>query len=125
MASSFLRKAEPSPSAAECRVVCRDRRTYGTATSENRKMDFLGKTGRPARHGECQFEVCGREFKEQPCAFPQHPSAALARAWGRVLRRAGASPGVDREGPFMAGLPGEPQSRGTWSLHGARRERGP
>lgn len=29
-------------------------------------MNFLGKAGRLARPEECQFEVCGHEFKEQP-----------------------------------------------------------
>ena len=49
-------------------------------------MNFLGKVSRLARHEECQFEVCGHEFKEQPsarlCAFPQH-LAAWAQAWRR------------------------------------------
>lgn len=66
-------------------MVCGDRGKHGTAISENRKMNFLGKAGRLARHEERQFEVCGHEFKAQPsarlCAFPQHPSAALAQAW--------------------------------------------
>ena len=74
MASSFSRKDEPSTSTEECRVVCGHRGKHRRAISENRKMNFLGKVGRLARHEECQFEVCGHEFKA-------HPSAALARAW--------------------------------------------
>lgn len=31
-------------------------------------MNFLGKVGRFAKHEECQFEVCGHEFKDQPSA---------------------------------------------------------
>lgn len=60
MTSRFSIKGE------ECRVVYRDGREYKIAISENRKMNFLGKAGRLARHEECQFEVCGHEFKEQP-----------------------------------------------------------
>lgn len=83
---SFSRKDAPRTSAEGCRGVWGDREKYGTAISENRKMNFLGKVSRLARHEECQFEVCGHEFKEQPSvrlhAFPQHP-AAWAQAWRR------------------------------------------
>lgn len=78
-ASSFSRKGAPRTSAEGCRGAWGDRGKYRTAIPENRKINFLGKVGRLARHEECQFEVCGHEFKQQPSArlraFPQHPAA--------------------------------------------------
>lgn len=90
MASSFSAKDERG-------VVWRDRRKYELAISENRKMNFLGKAGRLARHGECQFEVCGHEFKEQPLSravcFPPALFSCLAQAWRS--RRVGFFEGWD------------------------------
>lgn len=94
-------------------MVCGDRGKHGIAISENRKMNFLGKAGRLARHEERQFEVCGHEFKAQPSArlraFPQHPSAAgtgLEKVEGGALRGLGLGQVrmVGREGQFMAGV---------------------
>ena len=112
MASSFSRKCVPRTSAEGSRGVWGDRGKYRTAIPENRKMNFLGKVGRLARHQECQFEVCGHEFKQQPSArlsaFPQHP-AAWAQAWRRwsVGFYKGLDPARCRwwgEGWFMEGI---------------------
>lgn len=81
MTSSSSMKGE------ECRVVCRDGREYKIAISENRKMNFLGKAGRPARHEECQFEVCGHEFKEQPTSRAVCSPPASSSRSGAGLER--------------------------------------
>lgn len=73
-------------------------------------MNFLGKVGRLARHEECQFEVCGHEFKEQPvsravCFSPASFSCSgtgLEKVGGWVLRRLELSQVhmAEREGRF-------------------------
>lgn len=69
---------------------------YGMAISGNRKVNFLGKVGRLARHEHCQLRFVVMNLKSNPsaglCAFLQHHSAALAQ-WRRC--RFGSYEGSD------------------------------
>lgn len=108
LAFGFSMKDEPGPRVEECRVVCGQRekkKKYEIAVLENRKMNFLGKAGRIARREECQFEVCGHEFKGQPVsglhAFPGFV-LQLEREEGWVLRGLGISQAPVVEGREQA-----------------------